>query len=71
MTYQNFNRLPIVDQAMPLVTYTVEQDVYGDEEEIAGWFIVEHSAIDNDTYVLPQWYATRQDAYNAMLEITA
>lgn len=71
MSYQNFNRLPIVDQSMPLVTYTVEQNVYGDEEEIAGWFIVEHSAIDRDTDILPMWYATRQDAYNAMINLTA
>lgn len=71
MSYQNFNRLPILDQSMPLVTYTVEQNVYGDEEEVAGWFVVEHSAIDNDTYVFPQWYATHGEAFNAMLDLTA
>lgn len=71
MSYPNANRLPIIDQTAPLSTLTVEQDVYGDEPEVSGWFIVEYSAIDNDTYVLPMWYATRQDAYNAMLDLTA
>ncbi len=71
MSYQNFNRLPIVDQTAPLVTYTVEQNVFGDEEEVAGWFVVEHSAIDNDTYIFPRYYATQQDAFNAMTEISA
>jgi hypothetical protein len=71
MSYQNFNRRPIVDQSMPLVTFTVEQDVYGDEPEVSGWFIVEHSAIDNDTYIFPHVYADRQTAFAAMLDLTA
>ena len=71
MSYQNFNRLPIVDQTAPLVTFTVEENVFGDEDEVAGWFIVEHSAIDNDTYIFPEVYADRQTAFAAMLELNA
>ena len=70
MSYQNFNRLPIVDQTAPMVTYTVEQNVYGDEEEIAGWFIVEHHVIQG-VDIFPQLYATRQAAYNSMLTLTS
>lgn len=69
MSYQNFNRLPIVNG--PLVTFTVEQNVYGDDERARGWFIVEHSAIDNDTYIFPEIYADRQTAFAAMLDLTA
>ena len=71
MSYQNFNRLAIVDQTAPLVTFTVEENVFGDEDEVAGWFIVEHSAIDNDAYIFPQVYADRQTAFAAMLELNA
>lgn len=71
MSYQNFNRLPIIDQSAPLTTFTVEENVFGDEDEVAGWFIVEHSAIDNDTYILPDVYATKQEAFAALQDYTA
>jgi hypothetical protein len=70
VSYQNFNRLPIIDQTAPLVSYTVEQDVYGTEEEIAGWFVVEHSVI-NGVYVTPGWYFSKEAAFEAMLQIEA
>lgn len=71
MSYQNFNRLPIVDQTAPLITFTVEKNVFGDEDEVAGWFIVEHSAIDNDTYIWPSVYSTKQEAFEDLQAITA
>ena len=71
MSYQNFNRLPIVDQTAPLVTFTVEENVFGDEDEVAGWFIVEHSAIDNDAYIWPTVYTTKQEAFKNLQSITA
>jgi hypothetical protein len=70
MSYQNFNRLPIVDQSMPLVTYTVEQNVYGDEEEIAGWFIVERSVIDG-VNILPFCFGTHAEARAQLDDILA
>lgn len=69
MSYQNINRLPILTG--PLTTYTIEQNVYGDEPQAAGWFVVEYNAIDNDHYIFPVVYATYQDAFAAMLDITA
>lgn len=70
MSYQNLNRLAIVDQTAPLVTYTVEQNVYGDEEEYAGWFIVEHSAI-HGVDILSGWYADRAAAVESLNQILA
>lgn len=70
MSYQNLNRLAIVDQTAPLVTYTVEQNAFGDEEEYAGWFIVEHSAI-HGTYILDVWYTDRASAVESLNQILA
>ena len=75
MSYQNFNRLPIIDQTAPMVSYTVEQNVYGDDQDAIengaiGWYVVEHSAINGD-YIIPAWFATKQAAFDAMLEIAA
>ena len=70
MSYQNLNRLAIVDQTAPLVTYTVERNVYGDEKEYAGWFIVEHSAI-HGTDILDGWYADRASAVESLNQILA
>ncbi len=70
MSYQNLNRLAIVDQTAPLITYTVERNVYGDDEEVAGWFIVEHSAI-NGVDILSGWYANRAAALDELNQILA
>ena len=69
MTYQNLNRLPIISG--PLTTYTIERNVFGEEPQAAGWFIVEHSAIDNDTYILPSIFGTRAEASAALDDILA
>ncbi len=68
MSYQNLNRLPIIEY--PTVTYTIEQNVYGDEEEYAGWFIVEHSAI-HGVDILSGWYADRAAALEGLNQILA
>ena len=64
MSYQNFNRLPIVDQLAPLVSYTVNQNVYG--EECPGFFVVEYSRIDGENYIWPAVYETAKSAHEAI-----
>jgi hypothetical protein len=60
-------RLPIVDQSAPLVSYFVDQDVFG--EELPGFFVVEHSKIDGDYYIWPECYDSAQSAHEAIAAI--
>ena len=66
MSYQNLNRLPIIE--CPITTYTVERNVHGDDEEVAGWFIVESHAI-HGVDILPAIYTDRAAAYDALHQI--
>jgi hypothetical protein len=66
MSYQNLNRLPIIEG--PIATYTVERNVYGDDEEVAGWFIVERHAI-HGADILPAIYTDRAAAHDALHQI--
>jgi len=71
MSFQNLNRLPIIDQLAPLTTYTVDRDIYGsgpDEVEhgVTGWFVIQHSAIDGSTYIWPVIYPSAAAAHEAI-----
>jgi hypothetical protein len=68
MSYQNLNRLPIIEG--PIATYTVERNVYGDDEEVAGWFIVEHHAI-HGVDILSGCHADRASALDELDQILA
>ncbi len=70
MSYQNINRLPIIDQTVPMSTFTVEQNVYGDEPEYSGWFIVERSAI-HGIDILPFCFDTAAEARAQLDELLA
>jgi hypothetical protein len=66
MSYQNLNRLPIIEG--PITTYTVERNVYGDDEEVAGWFIVERHAI-HGVDILPVIYTDRTAALEELHQL--
>jgi hypothetical protein len=70
MTYQNASRLPIIDQTLPMSTFTLEQDVFGDEDGMDGWFIVERSVIDG-VNILPFCFGTHAEARAQLNDILA
>lgn len=77
MTYstQNAGRLPIIDQSC-LVTYSVDENVFGDGEDAIengalGFYVVERSHIDGETYIWPNIYPTAEAAHAALFEAFA
>lgn len=67
MSFQNFGRLPIIDQTAPLYTYSVVENPFGDEPECAGFYVSVFSAITRGHDLLPVWYPTAEAAHIGLL----